>query len=441
MKKILDEWNEYLDEFKMPDQAPADDILSASAADVKVQIQSAIKKYANLHASGRPIDKRLLGGTINEAYVEEVLETKTKIRENLQKFDQLKEMYQDDINFLEWMTNSFSNMSYETIGSLSAREATKMTERLMEPDVKKKLYTIYYNFKHNVDILYDFAMWLESSNYYKVIVALALFTGSNVGSIRDPNQYASSLARKRIFTGGDIFSIMGDSEIRNKFQFRYLNWEYRKLIPILRFYKRQAANQKIKNTNINFKTEAYREFENYEILKLFFESPNFEQVKRFYSLMSTDVIAKLNAVQKIAQKKPSKQDYKNSSQILKQLSAMPHTGGETLYRGMALPKATVEGMDTMATRDKTEFVFSFYDISSWSVDDDTAIDFAIDSAGNNPDSIPLLFIIPNPRRGIYLEQYSIFPNEDEFISGGDVKVVSGEYDEANEILRLTCEQI
>ena len=82
MKKILDEWNEYLDEFKMPDQAPADDILSASAADVKVQIQSAIKKYANLHASGRPIDKRLLGGTINEAYVEEVLETKTKIREN-----------------------------------------------------------------------------------------------------------------------------------------------------------------------------------------------------------------------------------------------------------------------------------------------------------------------------------------------------------------------
>ncbi|MHC4691005.1 MAG: hypothetical protein ACYS5F_15470, partial [Planctomycetota bacterium] len=64
MKKILDEWNEYLDEFKMPDQAPADDMVSA--AEVKAQIQNAINKFANLHASGRPIDKRLLGGALNE---------------------------------------------------------------------------------------------------------------------------------------------------------------------------------------------------------------------------------------------------------------------------------------------------------------------------------------------------------------------------------------
>ena len=46
MKKILDEWNEYLEEFKMPVQAPADDIVSA--AEVKVQIQNAINKFARV---------------------------------------------------------------------------------------------------------------------------------------------------------------------------------------------------------------------------------------------------------------------------------------------------------------------------------------------------------------------------------------------------------
>lgn len=434
MKKILDEWNEYLNEFKMPDKAPVDDILSA--AEVKAQIQNAINKFANLHASGRPIDKRLLGGALNEAYVEEVLETETKIRENLEKFNELKEINSNDVSFLEWMIDSFAAVSI-----LSSPRARKLGERLMESDVKETLYRIYYHLKNNVDILYNFAIWLESSNYYKVIVALALFTGSNVGTIRDPEQYVSELARKRIFTGGDIFSITGDSETRNNFQFRYLSSQYRLLIPILRFYKRQVYKPSIQFVDNTFKKGNYKYFERYEVLEPFFNSPNFEQVKRFYSLLSTEIIPKLDAINKIGNKRPSKEDYKNSSEILKQLSSMPHTGDEILYRGMALPKATAEGMDTMATRDKTEFVFSFYDISSWSVDEDTAIDFAIDSAGNNPDSIPIMFIIPNPRRGILLGQYSIFPNEEEFISGGDVKVVSGEYDQANEILRLTCEQI
>lgn len=75
--------------------------------------------------------------------------------------------------------------------------------------------------------------------------------------------------------------------------------------------------------------------------------------------------------------------------------------------------------------------YNFNDIYSWSYDRDIAESFSInnfnDAIDDEPSKayIPVLFKVDKPNQGVYIKNFSHFPDEEEFISGGVFKPYTG----------------
>ena len=182
MKKILNEWNKFLKEFKMDDKYGDTDVVSK--AQVQAEIQKLIDQDSNLHASGRPIDPQLLNKTLKENKIEDIIDKETDISQQAKVFDQLKFAYfgsqSELVQILEMIKIARgSPMNFDT----SDRE--QWEELILGYDLNgaKEIIT------HNIGITHKFALLYQKSIYSKLLISLALFTGSSVATTREPDKF------------------------------------------------------------------------------------------------------------------------------------------------------------------------------------------------------------------------------------------------------------
>jgi hypothetical protein len=135
---------------------------------------------------------------------------------------------------------------------------------------------------------------------------------------------------------------------------------------------------------------------------------------------------------------PEQEDYEVAKNILIKLAKKPSKYNFRVYRGMYVkgslfPEGIKEGME-----------FDFYDLSSWSREQNVAINFSTElpqglkrEAGDKS----IIFTM-RMKRGTYIDYYSAY-DEEEVITGGKVKIVEVTKMEKMQgtILRVLCEQI
>ena len=206
---------------------------------------------------------------------------------------------------------------------------------------------------------------------------------------------------------------------------------------------------KIENLNVNYR----RMYELFYLIKRFFLKEQlandmedsssslsgelYNDLKDFIFLMVTEVRRKYIAIKNISDpEKPTKRNYQDANTILTTLARIPNETDFRIFRGMTLPvelfekmKALLEGGDTLE--------FEFYDLSSWSVSLEIAEGFAKDS--HTFEGYQVVFSIDPPKRGVYIGEYSMYTEEQEFITGGKV-LVDELYKLQDETIILRCRQ-
>jgi len=132
---------------------------------------------------------------------------------------------------------------------------------------------------------------------------------------------------------------------------------------------------------------------------------------------------------------PTKKMYENANKNMLALCNKKVKGDWTVYRGMYIK----DGIDPSLI--KEGMTFNFYDISSWSTSKSTARSFIEDNYDEPPES-RLLFSL-KPKRGTYIDEYSVFKGEEEFVTGGAVKITKTANlgGHALQYILIECEQL
>ena len=401
MKKILNEWNKFLKEFKMDDKYGDTDVVSK--AQVQAEIQKLIDQDSNLHASGRPIDPQLLNKTLKENKLEDIIEKETNIKQQVKAFDDLKIAY-----------FGFRSKLAQILEMIKIARGEPMDFDTPERNEEWEAMILEYDFNaakeiiaHNIGITHKFALLYQKSIYSKLLVSLALFTGSSVATTREPDKFDPSKANRSIFDGNDPFQT-GSQGVRSDSSLKLvnLNEKYSRIFELLflikRFFLKEQLADDMEDSVSSLSGEMYND------------------LKDFIFFMATEVRRKYIAIKNISDpEKPTKKNYQDANTILTTLAKMPNKDDFRIYRGMTLPvelfekmKALVEGGNTLE--------FEFYDLSSWSISLEVAEQFAKDS--HTFEGYQVIFLVDAPKRGVYIGDYSIYPEEREFITGGKVLV-------------------
>jgi hypothetical protein len=124
---------------------------------------------------------------------------------------------------------------------------------------------------------------------------------------------------------------------------------------------------------------------------------------------------------------PDKEAYTRANEVMKALATHPVKEPEVVYRGISVPDAAITSFRKGTTVKGKE-------ISSWSFAEKRARSFAtghhIDKAtGRRERGTRVLFRMKRPARGTDITSLSSYPDEREFISGGDYKITRGTIDE------------
>lgn len=435
MKRIMYEWNQFLKEFKMDDKYQNTDVVSK--AQVQAEIQKLIDQNSNLHASGRPIDPQLLNKTLKENKIEDIIEKETDIRQQAKVFDGLKFAYfgsqSDPAKILEIIKVARG----EPLTSFSTpTKPKKMTKEEKEPEKKERNkweeLVLSYDFTtakeiitHNIEITHKFALLYQKSLYSKLLISLALFTGSSVATTREPDKFNPSKANKSVFqksgpfqTSGVLLSGMGGLKIEN------LNVNYRRMYELFylirRFFLEEQLANDMEDSALSLSGEMYND------------------LKDFIYFMATEIRRKFIAIEKISDpEKPTKRNYQDANAILTTLTRIPNEMDFRIFRGMTLPVELFEKMEALLEGGDT-LEFEFYDLSSWSTSLQVAEGFAKES--HTFEGYQVIFSIDPPKRGVYIGEYSMYTEEQEFITGG--KVLVDEFHRLHdETIILRCKQI
>jgi glucose/arabinose dehydrogenase len=102
-------------------------------------------------------------------------------------------------------------------------------------------------------------------------------------------------------------------------------------------------------------------------------------------------------------------------------------------KGSLFPEGIKEGME-----------FDFHDLSSWSREQNVAMNFSTTSPdGKREAGDKSVIFTMTMKRGTYIDYYSAYDGEEEVITGGKVKIVEVTKMEKMQgtILRVLCEQI
>ena len=134
---------------------------------------------------------------------------------------------------------------------------------------------------------------------------------------------------------------------------------------------------------------------------------------------------------------PDQEDYEVAKNILTKLAKKPSKYNFRVYRGMYIkaslfPEGIKEGME-----------FDFHDLSSWSREQNVAINFSTTSPdGKREAGDKSVIFTMRMKRGTYIDYYSAY-DEEEVITGGKVKILEVTKMEKMQgtILKVLCEQI
>ena len=204
----------------------------------------------------------------------------------------------------------------------------------------------------NIEVLKDFYKWIVNSDYLKIIKALALYTGHNVASVRDPSKFDDSARLKSIFEQ-DFFLISDRSARRSSFGAASLNPNYRKLTNwFLQAYDRNFSDDR-ENLETIASLKNYKKYDQLNSaprtpivpeIEKFRNSEEFRKRYNFYMTFITKWKPILDKLRNFSDIKPSQRDYMMSKKIISALCNAPDNSGKDIFRGMSLDINAIAGL-------------------------------------------------------------------------------------------------
>ena len=441
MEKFIEDWRRYLVEFKMDDKYGDIDSIVDTNIDVQSAIQAEIDKQMKLNVGGRPINPIFLSNSLNEQTIKEFLENSSDYTEGKEILDGLVEM-----PVTVHLGPDFDMLRQIEMG----RRIRSRTMRMIMQ--RKADYVENYNdlvstISNNIKVLKDFYKWIVNSDYLKIIKALALYTGHNVASIRDPSKFDDSARIKSIFEK-DYFMIQSyeDYSTKSSFDAASLNPNYRKIRELLSSYDKIFSDDKenletiasLKNYKRYIQSANFRDPKLASELENFRNSEEFKKRYNFYMTFITKWKPILDKLRNFSNIKPSQKEYMVSKKIISALCNAPDNSGKDIFRGMSLDINVIAGLIDISPLELEEymdsfehekvfgtekqFIFDFGVVSSCTTDYDVAYDFAMPYATRGDTSRHGVMFRFVPKRGVEIGSFSAYPEEDEFITSGRIKV-------------------
>ena len=462
MKKIYDNWrgellNEFAPSYGIEDEeAGIEQYITPTSELVQAAIQAAIDDSRGYHASGRAIDSRLLQGLLKENDAKQMVESMRSNSDDYIRRLNLTEAelrsIKDDLTNLRRIYNWRFKAPASGNNLPVADLAFSRYLRGLFMDSSR-----FQRYKENIENATEALGSLLESNRYGIIHAIRLFTGESVSTVRDPSTFDPKYAK--IMSDGNglqlkkgvLRKFIPDIMVTNEDSIRFNGKDILMAIidhvmslvyPTVKFELEEISSDKgrelltdylQKITDIVKKINAedpeilaevpYRKRTMMSIMSA--KISHSTRSRRFLEFMKS--IERVKTMLPIYQRffdnfvrilgKPTKDDYENANKILKTMARRKVNGDYQIYRGMYLkgdarPEVLEKGME-----------FDFYEISSWSTSVSTAHGFITPSDGKRGiGDLKLLFSM-KAKRGTYIDFYSAFNGEQEFITGGKVKII------------------
>jgi hypothetical protein len=463
MKKIYDNWrgellNEFAPSYGIEDEeAGIEQYITPTSELIQAAIQAAIDDSRGYHASGRAIDSRLLQGLLKENNAKELVES---IRSNsddyIRKLNMTEEQLRSTKNDLTNLRRVYNWRFKAPIAGNNLPVADLAFSRYLNGLFMDKAK--FQQYKENIENATEALGSFLESKRYKIIHAIRLFTGESVSTVRDPSKFDPRYAK--LMSQGDGMSLKlgtlrsflpDDITVTNKDSIRFDGTEILLDIvehvmslvsPTIKFELEEITSDKGRERLTNY-------FDRITdiVKKIKAEEPEIladvpYQKRTMMSIMSAKIshstrsgrfLEFMKSIERVKTMlpiylrffdnfvkflgKPTKDDYESANKILKTMARRKVNGDYQIYRGMYLkgdarPEALEKGME-----------FDFYEISSWSTSAPTAHGFISPSDGKRGTGDLKLLFSMKAKRGTYIDFYSAFNGEQEFITGGKVRVL------------------
>ena len=474
MKKIYDSWrgdvlNEFAPSYGIEDkEADIEQFMTPSSDLVQKAIQDVIDANKGLHASGRPIDSRLIQGLLKENDVKELIDSMRGLREDdyLRKLTLTPVHFENATGRLNDITKIYA-AAERSQGNSIANAAFSLGIYMNNLFMDTKRFQEY---RENVNNATEALGLLIYSNRYDIVQAIRIFTGASVSTVRNPPDFNPDLAKSldgRIGKREIIEKILPeiaikgtDSNVVQSFV-SIINHVFRgtreNFTSIIEKISSPEGKQKLTDYFDKVIEIAKSEFTKPEMRISVHQKKGFAVMSKMvgHSTKSRKFQEFLGSIDRIKSmipiyqrfeehyKKflgvPDIEDYEIANDVLKMLAKKPSKYNFRIYRGMYVkaslfPEGIKEGME-----------FNFYDISSWSRDMNVAQNFSTTTPEGHKREAGDKSVVFTMRmkRGTYIDHYSAYDGEEEVITGGKVKIL--EVQELQRItgpvLRVLCEQI
>ena len=447
-------------------------LLTEEVNDLNALIADEVSKYDDTHPSGRPYEQEFdndeaIKEQKEDTNYKEAIELFKKKEDSINNFNKSivnmlssdKDIHgSDDINILEPLKVNMNKIlkPLEAIRDRSGVIYREFTVRenfvpLNEIDYKSILIydkLIEYANDLSIKLFRNYSKILETSDetyyYFKVRNAIMLFTGASVQTVREPSNYKSHLA------GSGLIFMLNNVNLRfinmARSLFADIQANYRN---ITEYYDRNPWIEKADFTGYrsydNISSPGYTFVEigdDRERRKDVIEQHNkykdlimnLLQQNKYYLKHLTQVkrdATKWKDDNKILEVSEKKQDYVFANGFLKYAANMSPPAfvspGTMAYRGMAIKTEIVKKIREQISQGSTNIIFPGKEIASWTIDLKQAKSFALENvfySDNNLDPLKYSMVILSvpATKGIYVGDYSAYPNEKEIISGGNVVV-------------------
>ena len=462
MKKIYDNWrgellNEFAPSYGIEDEeAGIEQYITPTSELVQAAIQAAIDDSRGYHASGRAIDSRLLQGLLKENDAKQMVESMRSNSDDYIRRLNIAEAelrsIKDDLTNLRRIYNWRFKAPASGNNLPVADLAFSRYLRGLFMDSSK-----FQRYKENIENATEALGSLLESNRYGIIHAIRLFTGESVSTVRDPSTFDPKYAK--IMSDGNglqlkkgvLRKFIPDIMVTNEDSIRFNGKDILMAIidhvmslvsPTVKFELEEITSDKGRELLTDYLQKIVDIVKkiNAEDKEILYDVPY--RKRTMMSIMSAKIshstrsgkflelmksIERVKSMLPIYQRffdnfvkilgKPTKDDYESANKILKTMARRKVKGDYQIYRGMYLkgdarPEALEKGME-----------FDFYEISSWSTSAPTAHGFITPSDGKRGTGDLKLLFSMKAKRGTYIDFYSAFNGEQEFITGGKVRVI------------------
>lgn len=240
-------------------------------------------------------------------------------------------------------------------------------------------------------------------NYIKVRNAISLFTGESVKTVRDPSKFDPAKSG-----GGESRRIKLFQSFEKQMQSpERINDTIENMLNKLSLIERDMDNEEQEEQAENLFSELDR------------QKNRFKNIERQFTTFRNENL----------RTKTTKESYEFANGFLKYVAQrrpplfIPE--GKEIYRGISLTLDAFNALEG-ALNTMSNVEFAGRDIASWTADEDVAYNFSLSGSGDADMSVVL---IAKAVKGMYVEDFTRFPEEYEVICGGSVKVLRHEIED------------